>query len=493
MHAIVSEQKDRNTNFFDCPFAKKLKTFINSNYALAIISVISCFFWLLGVGFVTVVTLSVYVILAFIFCHDDLKALLLPVLSMSLMFSNLTTGFTIVLVTVLIVVAVLVGFLIYKIFIQKQCMKKGKLFWAYVLVLIANALAGIIGHFELRAFIITLGLGLLLYFLYWFALNFIHDYKKYFAYCLIFLALIVAFQLIVGYARSENLKLAFENKFIRVGSGQINGPALFIVAGIVASYFLATGSSKKGLKVFYFFVALFLDIVLLFTFSRMSLIVGAIANVIYLIVLFRQSNRKKLIITVLITILIVAFVLCVVFYRQICNTFHFYISTGLNGREDLWPWCFNMFKRNPIFGVGFITRDIASATGSTLPIAGNGAYVQIMAHNTILHYLTCTGVVGLILNIPFYIKKYQTVCSNFNSYKLFCLINVLCIEFASLMDTAGTCNLFNMILLYFTLGVAEKNLEEKNQNINNVNCDKNNGNKNVKIKMQINWSKLKNY
>lgn len=458
--ALHSENK-----FFNNNVVKKIRQFINSNFAMALLLLVMCFFWSINIGYVTVGFAVVFYICVLVFCNDNPKAIILPVISMSLMFNDMHTGFTFVTIATVLAVLVTVGFIIRKVFIEKKKVTKGKLFWPYVLVMISNALAGIIGNFEIKAFVITFLFGFLLYFLYWFVLNFIYDFKTYFAYCLIFLSLIVGVQLIIAYARCGDILLFFQEKSIRVGCNQINAPALFVVSGIISSYYLAVKAQTNKQKILYILLAIFLDVVLLFTFARISMLAGALVNVVYLIILLKNVEKKKLFITIGCCLVCLLLVFGIIFYEKLFEVFSFYLTAGLNGRENTWSWCFNLFKQNPIFGNGFITRDIASTAGSELPVAGGGTYVQIMAHNSILHYLTCTGIVGLVLNIPFYIKKYQIACSNFNTYKMFCLINILCIELVSLFDTAGTHNLFNMILLYVMIGLTEKsdveNVKEK--------------------------------
>ena len=453
-----SQVRTQNSgNFFSSNFAVKIKKFLNSPYYMALVSIIISLFWSLNIGFVSIGFLAFFFILTLIFCHEDPKPVLLPIISITLMFNDLLIqGFMFVLICVAFVIVSLIIYVVYKIKTEREHIKKGKLFWPYVLVLIANALAGIIGHFESRVFFITLFLGLLLYFLYWFVLNFIKDYKDYFCKALIFLSIIVAIEVFVAYIKAEDILLTFQKKWVRIGTGEINGPALFIVSGVISCFYLATQSKIKTKRILYVVLALFLDLVLLITLSRISLAIGAIATIIYLIVLFKQSNNKKPILIVSGCILAVVLVVCILFFERLTNIFSFYLKNmfGANGRIELWNWYLDLFKPFPIFGIGFITRDPSVTLGM-----GNGTYDQIMAHNTILHYLICTGIVGLILNIPFYIQKYKIVCKKFNKYKLFILINIICIEIASLVDIAGHANLFNMIILYLFIAFAEKDTE----------------------------------
>ena len=70
-----------------------------------------------------------------------------------------------------------------------------------------------------------------------------------------------------------------------------------------------------------------------------------------------------------------------------------------NGRQILWPWCWNKFKENPLFGIGFVSKDDSVPTlVSTDSI--------VLAHNSILQYLTSLGIIGTLMMGYFYFKKY---------------------------------------------------------------------------------------
>lgn len=457
---MVAKNNQQNTSkldvFYSSKLAIKAKEFLNSKYNLALICLFIGLFWALNIGFACIPFMAIEFVSTLIFCHDNPKAILLPVISISLMFNNLSDSMTLVICCVGAAVIALAVFVICKVFIQRVQIKKGKLFWPYVLVLLANALAGIIGHFELKAFFITLALGLLLYFLYWFSINFIKNYKEYFAWCLIFMSFIITFELVVAYMRMPDIFEAFKTKAVRIGTGEINSHALFLVSGIISSYYLATKSEKTKNKILFVLLALFQDVIVFFTFSRLSLLAAAFINLIFIIILFKNSKYKKKLLIVAGSVLCVGLLVCIVFFNKISGVLGFYLKTGfgLNGRGDLWPWCIEIFKQNPIFGFGFITRDFSVIEGSTITINSTGTYAQIMAHNTIMHYLVCTGIVGLILNIPFYVQKFRLLCQRPFSQRIFCFLNILVFELVSLMD-ASCAHLFNLILVYLILGLNE--------------------------------------
>ncbi|MBQ3048245.1 MAG: hypothetical protein IJD48_04460 [Clostridia bacterium] len=95
-----SQVRTQNSgNFFSSNFAVKIKKFLNSPYYMALVSIIISLFWSLNIGFVSIGFLAFFFILTLIFCHEDPKPVLLPIISITLMFNDLLIqGFMFVLI-----------------------------------------------------------------------------------------------------------------------------------------------------------------------------------------------------------------------------------------------------------------------------------------------------------------------------------------------------------------------------------------------------------
>ena len=135
-----------------------------------------------------------------------------------------------------------------------------------------------VGFWDWTAFLVTLVLSILVYGIYWFCLNFLKDYKKYFAYCLIFLTLIITAELLINYLRVDNILHALQHKDVTVGTGEINGAAIFMLSGVCACFYLATEHKYDYL---YILLSLFFDVAIFLTHSRMALLITAIISVVY--------------------------------------------------------------------------------------------------------------------------------------------------------------------------------------------------------------------
>ena len=71
-------------------FYQDIKDFLNSRYAMLLVSILIVIGWALEFPYVTMFLLLVYEILVFVFCQDSPKAFLLPVISIPYMIT--TTG-----------------------------------------------------------------------------------------------------------------------------------------------------------------------------------------------------------------------------------------------------------------------------------------------------------------------------------------------------------------------------------------------------------------
>lgn len=453
------ENSKTNNNLFNYQNLKqKMQKILNSTWSMVALSVLIVLFWAINFAYVSLGFMLLFEIAVFIFCPENPKAFILPLIS----FTYAITGFSGAVTWAfygsfifLFLVTVISYILIQKIKYKKE-LKKGKMFWAFVISGIGNILGGIVGFFSVLEFFIVLVFCFLVYAIYWFVLNFVKDFNSFFAKCLIFLTLIISFELIIAYLRFDNILQAMQLKLVRVGTGEINGAAIFMLGGVCSCFYLARNSKYDYLFVLLAFV---LDVFIFFTFSRIAVLICAVISIAYFFITFKNSQNKKILLIGLGVLVACLIVFVALFYKKLVDVLAFYINQGIggNGREVLWKWCFDEFKNNLIFGIGFVTRNTQAITqlnGYGLVDLGGGVSL-VNCHNFFLHFLTCTGVVGFILNIPFYVKKYIITFKNFNHTKLFCLMNFICLFISSLFDPSPNISIFNIIIALFLIAIAE--------------------------------------
>lgn len=484
MTQIVSANSSQNSeNKFNFYNIKQVVTkAINSIWCLAVISLLIVGCWAIDFPFISIGLLAMYEVAVFVFCPENPKAFILPVISVSYMITSIYGVFHWIYygICIGIFIATIITYILLQKYKSGKTFKKGKFFWVFAYSSLGNCLGGLVGFWDWTAFLVTLVLSILVYGIYWFCLNFLKDYKKYFAYCLIFLTLIITAELLINYLRADDILHALQHKDVTVGTGEINGAAIFMLSGVCACFYLAT---KHKYDYLYILLALFFDVAIFLTHSRMALLIAAVISVVYFFFVLKKSQNKKIILIGLSVVLAVVLLFCAVFFNKIKDVLSYYLSLGFkaNGRDKLLPWMWTKFKENPFFGIGFITREPDVLSGLYPGMKDIGGFSLVNAHNFFLHYLTCTGVIGFALNIPFYIVKYKETFKHFNKFKLFALMNFICIFISSLFDPAPNNSIFNIIIVLILLALIENDNDQ-------IECITN---KSEKLKVNTNSEELK--
>lgn len=445
---------------------QKIKEILNSKWLIFVLAFIIVFFWAIDFPYVSLPILLVHEGLVLYFCREDIKAFLFPVVAISYSITSIHATGLGNWIFYLSIFGLFIIFLILYIIREKvkykRKFKKGKLFPAFVLAGIGNMLGGIIGFFDIKIFLIVTLFCVFVCFLYWFFINFLsNDDKKYVAYVLIGVTAVICAEILIAYIRFGDFFLAVSYKAIRVGSGEINAAAIFMMSGVCSCFYLARGNKFDYL---YLLLAVLFDCFVYLTYSRIALAICALATLVYFIVVFKDSPNKKLILIALAIILSIVGVLVGIFWDKMVDFFGFYLKMGFNknGREYLWKWCFYQFEDNILFGIGFVTREEEVIRGVIPGLQNLGIGIEIVyAHNTMLHFLTCTGLVGTILNLFLYYKKYQMVFTKFNKFKFYALMNYICIFIAGCFDPTPNKSIFHIAVSILFMALVELDNEKQ--------------------------------
>ncbi len=428
----------------------KIREILNSKWILFALAVVIAVFWAVDFPYVSLPILLVYEGLVLYFCRDDIKAFLFPMLAISYSITTIHSGIG-NWIFYLAIFGSFIGFLIAYIIREKvkykRNFKRGELLPAFILAGVGNVLGGVIGFFDFKIFLIVAFFSLLVYFLYWLFINFLSkEDKEYIAYAFIALTTLICFEIVISYARADSLVDAIKWKIVRIGTGEINAAAIFMISGVLSCFYLARGKKHDYL---YMLLGFVFDLFVYLTYSRISLAICAVASIVYFFVDLKDSKNKKVIGIVFGTLVGLFAIFLLIFWERISNLFFYYLRVGIgkNGREYLWKWCWYQFEDNMFFGIGFVTRD-AEAMQNLIPgIENIGTGIGLVnAHNTMLHFLTCTGLIGSVLNLYLYYKKYQMVFTKFDKFKFFVLMNYLCIFVSGCFDPTPNNSIFHMEL-----------------------------------------------
>ena len=346
------------------------------------------------------------------------------------------------------------GIIIFVIKHRKQPLRFGRMFWFIVLADVAFLLGGIFTHFNYLAFLVIIGTSIAVLFMYWVVVNFTGNITRFLARTFLCLSFIIIAEMWLSYLSFESLSVAFSEKLLRIGLDEINTAAIYLPVGMMSALYL--GCMKKR-DYLYFFIACFILLNVVFTFSRGGLLVAGIVFIIGTIYFVLKSQNKKIMLSIVAGVILVGLVLTAIFYEKILNTLSWYLQYGFtgNGRERLWPWCFERFKEFPFMGYGFLSDTHVVGFNEVLP----GVHV-IYAHNTFIQILTVSGILGLLLSIPTYIQKYRIILSDFTIYKFFALLQVGGVELAGMFDSSPATH----VVLLFTIWTIIASCENETEN-----------------------------
>lgn len=451
-------------------FVKWLDQFFHSYYYLGLMLILSMVCWYFSIPNVAIFCYFLFVLADLIVCRS-ITATLPIFFVITFIFKERIVFDTF---TVLYYGAMALAFMIvFAVFVIKKVqhdnvvLKKGRLFYPLALMMIISIFGGMFSPFYRieYAFVVTMTWALV-YFLYWTYLNFATaEDKSFLLRCIVFGAVNVIMQMLVYYVQADNLWYALTHKAVCVGIREINIPAVFIAMAIPTMFYKAVGSKRPYLYillavVFYCFVFL--------TYSRgVILIASAVAFICAIYIAIKDKmNRKTILYTYGYIISIFAILLAVLIITgKLKELFDHYISLGLgeNGRYDVWKASFKLFTQYPVFGIGFYAEN-----NHIMP--SNNAFV--MPHNTILQLLASSGLIGLLLSIPYFIVKYKVLIESFKTKFGFFALMVVCIPaLYGLIDQTYLYITLTMVsIIFVALVELDSDIALKEINGDNENC-----------------------
>lgn len=402
--------------------------------------------WLFKLDVAVILIIATYLILLFVFC-DDVKNILTVAFAVPFFITteNVSSKIIPLIIALSLFLLSVIYYIVKQLAVKKVKTKKGKLFWAMVVYLVAHLLGGIIGHFNILHFLIILGMVLITYLLYWIAINFAKDLKLYMQYLFIAIGIVLSVQLLICYIQLEEAfrDVIFTKSVVFVGVQNINVAAIYFVFAMISVFTLGM---KKRLDFVYLILSTYFVFCTYFTYSRMGILTCVIIFLILFVYMFVHSQNKMIhLIVVFFSILIVELI-CLFCWDDIYILFESYLSLGFsgNGRDVLWPWCFEKFIENPVFGVGFVSNEEVP----TMIVSDS----IILAHNTILQYLTSLGFVGTVMMIYYHVQEYIILLKNFNMFKFMNLMQVMVI---TIFGITATKDLFIIIILTTLISMSE--------------------------------------
>ena len=257
------------------------------------------------------------------------------------------------------------------------------------------------------------------------------DVRRYFFFTMLVTALMIVGQLLVAYATTvrfdDNLDPIKES--IILGWGAWTNIGAYLTLLLPAPFYFAATDEKKPTLWFCLGCLVFGGIVL--SGSRASLGFGAVVFLFCLLLLvYKSANKRQNRLCVLVFCLL-CLIFCFLFRETLFRFFTLYWKYGFsdNGRFVLWERAFDAFKEAPVFGVGFY--DI----GLHVEWVGELSLFPPTSHNTILHLLSATGILGLGAYLWHRVKTVQLLWqSRKNTASLFLFISMFALILCSFVD-----------------------------------------------------------
>lgn len=195
------------------------------------------------------------------------------------------------------------------------------------------------------------------------------------------------------------------------------------IAGVFALAFFLESNKKE--KIPYTGILILLLIALVMTKSRGSLVAFAVA-VVFMFWINSKSFLRFVRNILLLAAVSVPFVFITGTYKRIAQIVNIY-DENIVTRFALWDKAIYLFKQSPILGIGFGRyNDIAWKDYDMVHLSGFPGIFSVYkmpgyifdtsnAHNSYLHFLAETGVIGLAMVISFWVFCFIII---FRSYKL---------------------------------------------------------------------------
>lgn len=434
---------------------EKMEKILTSNYMYLAFFAVAFLGWFFNISHITVLVLCFFVMLILIFC-DDPKGILVVVLPVQFFTNGVNSDKEYYFYGTAIGLGLIgiIYYLVKNIFIKKKPVTKGKMFWGFVSITIGCLIGGIVYHFSILPKFSIFGLCFLMYFIYFFCINFTKDLKVFLRRCFIAFAIFALAQFLTLHIKSGDFvnsvlsrKITWLNINFAFGGQHITVCAFYFVFAMMSMYWLAY--EKKKYDYLYCLGGLGFLVATYFTYGRIATFVGGIFTIVCLIIIFIKSPNKKIFL-ISYSVIFAGVVLFAVFkWEKFWHLIERYVNMGFygNGRQVLWPWCIERFKREPFFGIGFLTY------GDPVPTVELDNVV--LAHNTILQFLTSTGIIGSLFVLYFYIKKYRVLLNDFKKFDLFTFLISLCIALVGMVDQSVTMDMFVIMIWILFIALAE--------------------------------------
>ena len=438
---------------------KKISKFFYSDYYFIALFVVTTLFWgigqmIPGIAIVVGISTMLFEIAAIVVIQRDVLPIVPLIFFTMFCLSSPSVPSYMWIVTIpaiLVVGAALFHFFYYRI----EEFKFGKLFFPMGLFFIAILLGGIGAKLPASKTGTLMGALLIVIgplFVYLIMLNYGGkniEMRRYIAKTMMYFGFTMVVHLISFYVFKPVGLVAIEG-VPHLGYGISNTIATyFLITFPMCFYLYVTTGDKKSYV--YLLVGLLQFISIILTTSRGATIFGVVeffvTAIVTIFVLDKKKRKGYLLFTAI--VLAVGAVMFVLLYNKVIGFIKYMFSDGMNdsGRFELYREALACITEYPVFGAGLGYIGKWDKVFNSI-----GIY---MFHNTILQYLACLGIVGLIAYAYIYFVRLEILFEHWDTYSLYILMIFIGFEGYSLLNT-GTIQGYPTAIILAVLYVAHE-------------------------------------
>ncbi len=394
-------------------------------------------FWLLNLQIVGISFLALFGCYIFI-TQRDLTPILPLLFFAPLTFSDLGLFGTITPVFIFapVVVSIVIHFIRFP--IRKPFI--GKVFYAHIIVTIVLFVGGLLydnsSYFKYGIpLILCSGVAMLAEYFVLFQyleINDKFDLKKYLAFCLIATTLLAIIQfLFVGFSNQINTDEIIPGDF---AWANVNFLGYFVLLSVPMCFYLMV-NAKSIIPQLITLLILILSVFVIKCDGAIGILVFTVPVLIFITYKKINLKNRKLYSAFFFSLITMAIVVVMVMFAIVDNFLailhrHFLYDTS---RTYIYKIAWNLFKQNPIFGVGL------GYTTSTNKL-------QTIFHSTIFEVLGCMGIVGLIAYVWYFVKRISVFTSKYTLFNLYSFFSFFLYESYAFIDNGE----FIFLIIYLT-------------------------------------------
>ncbi|MDE7078699.1 MAG: O-antigen ligase family protein [Clostridia bacterium] len=252
------------------------------------------------------------------------------------------------------------------------------------------------------------------------------DIPLYFSKTMMYIGLVICLELIVSLIQRDLPISQWHTSNVIIKGSNRNDTATYLIFTAGMTMYLSTRYRQGWL---FLAIGLFQYLCLVMTFSRGAIIFGALSGVFAFALTIIKAPNKKLHLLYIAVTAVAILLLYLILRKDINEMIDSLLDRGMtsNSRLNLFKEAWALFKAHPIFGVGKGYVGVNTHT--------NGMDVYWF-HSTVFQVLACTGIVGLVAYIYYYLVRFKILFANFKySFNLFVLAVWVGFEGYSLINT----------------------------------------------------------